>query len=188
MTEATELPISTYTWKLDTTKAIELTESDGKYFKSPLFKMHGFKWYLQFYRNCKNKQFVGLYIFLHSLPPIISKIVMERKFHLLETNTVVPHTDTFVKGTKIWGWGTSSLQTNLIENIARFTIKTEMTLTDVFDSNGKDITEQYINPTEQKSETIVSINDGKYQEHEIRLNSLTTQMDQMMKSITKMEN
>eukprot|EP01084_Bolivina_argentea_P035237 65371_1 len=185
----TELPSSTYTWNLDTTNATQDThDTFGKYFKSPLFKMHRLTWHLQLFPNCQNKQYVGLYLFLKMLPTNVSKIVMERRFTLLETNANYTQTTAFKKGVMNNGWSVNSLRTTAIKNMTRFTIKVDLTLIHVFDSNGKDISEQYINQTEQKSQAPMLVNDDKYQEHEVRLNSLTTQVDQMMKTMSKMEN
>eukprot|EP01084_Bolivina_argentea_P278975 476836_1 len=135
----TELPSSTYTWNLDTTSAIQGTHQiGGKNFKSPLFKMHRLVWNLEFYRNCENKQFVGIVLVLKMLPTNISKIVMEKGFTLLETNTNDTYTSEFKKGTMNHGWSVKSLKTTAIKNMTRFTIKVDLTLIHVFDSNGKD--------------------------------------------------
>eukprot|EP01084_Bolivina_argentea_P317766 550980_1 len=101
----TELPISTYTWKLDISKAIQLNHSKhGTYFQSPYFKMHGFKWFICFYPNFNDKEYVQICIYLHSLPPVASKIIVEKKCQVLETNTNYSTTIQFNKDKKNWGW------------------------------------------------------------------------------------
>eukprot|EP01084_Bolivina_argentea_P067915 123619_1 len=164
----TELPTSAYTWKLDISKATQLSRILGKCFESPTFKMHGFKWFLCFYPNInvKNKECVQIFLYLHSLPPgASSKVIVKRKCQLLETNT--NHSSRtpleFDKDHMNFGWRYGVLKSKAIQNITRFTIVIVITLWDVFDSNGKDITEQYINPTEQKSQAPLSINDNKYE-------------------------
>eukprot|EP01084_Bolivina_argentea_P102655 183888_1 len=186
----TELPSATYTWNLDIKKATERTHKrDGKYFKSLIFMMHNFKWHLEFYPNCNDQQYVGLYLYLHVLPSTISKIVIERHIQLLETNTIhSSNPKPFTKDERVRGWGKLRLKSEEIQNMTKFTIKLDMTLFDVFDSNGKNIIKQYIHGTEQKSQAPISINDDQSQKYELRLNSLTTQADQIMKSMTKMEN
>eukprot|EP01084_Bolivina_argentea_P035243 65390_1 len=185
----TELPTSTYTWKLDISKAVQRNDvTDGKYFQSPYFKTHGFKWYIHFYPNFKNKEYVQIFVRLLLLPPIASKIIVQRNCQVLETNTNYSRTDEFDKDTMNWGWFPTTLKRKAIQNITKFTIVSDITLLDVFDSNGKDITEQYATPTEQKLQAPLSIIDNKNEEHEIRLNSLTTQMDQMMKNISQIQN
>eukprot|EP01084_Bolivina_argentea_P317771 550990_1 len=83
-----ELPISTYTWKLDISMAKQLNHSaNGKGFDSPIFKMHGFKWKLVFFPNFKGKGYVQIILCLLSLPPVASKIIVEKKCQVLETNT-----------------------------------------------------------------------------------------------------
>eukprot|EP01084_Bolivina_argentea_P317769 550985_1 len=139
-----ELPISTYTWKLDISKAIQLNhDKEGKYFQSPYFKMHGFNWYLRFCPNFKGEEYVVIFLYLNSLPPIVSKISVGRRCQLLETNTNYSTTIQFNKDKKNWGWSKLTLQSKAIQNITKFTIVLDITLLDVFDLNGKDITEQY---------------------------------------------
>eukprot|EP01084_Bolivina_argentea_P035240 65386_1 len=184
-----ELPTSTYTWKLDISKATQRNHStDGKYFQSTYFKMYGFKWYIHFYRNFKGKEYVQIFIFLLALPPAASSISIERKCQVLETNTNYSSTIQLTKDDMNCGLTSSTLKSKATQNITRFTIVMDITLLDVLDPNGKDISEQFINPTEQKLQAPLSINDNKYEEHEIRLNSLTTQMDQMMKNISQIQN
>eukprot|EP01084_Bolivina_argentea_P251775 422423_1 len=156
---------SAYTWKLDISKATQLSHStQRKYFESPIFKMHGFKWNLAFCPNFKGKGYVQIALYLLSLPPVASKINVKRTCQVLETNTYYSITEQFSKGDLNSGWTNSVLKSKAIQNITRFTVVLGITLLDVFDSNGKDISEQYINPTEQKLQAPLSINDNKYEE------------------------
>eukprot|EP01084_Bolivina_argentea_P035241 65387_1 len=160
----TELPTSTYTWKLDISKATQRNDSDGKYFQSSYFKMHGFKWNLYFYPNYnEGTEFERVEIILNllSLPHVVSKISVGRNCQVLETNTNYSTKDEFDKDNMNWGWSKSTLKSKAIQNITKFTIVSDITLLDVFNSNGKDISEQFINPTEQKLQAPLSINDNK---------------------------
>eukprot|EP01084_Bolivina_argentea_P317768 550983_1 len=139
----TELPVSTYTWKLDISNETQRNDSSNKGFDSPILKMHGFKWNLRFYPNYKSKEYVQIFLYLLSLPPVASKISIERKCQLLETNTNYSTKDEFDKDKMNWGWANSVLESKAIQNITKFTIVLDITLLDVFDLNGKDITEQY---------------------------------------------
>eukprot|EP01084_Bolivina_argentea_P273058 465047_1 len=174
----TELPTPTYTWKLDITKETKRSGTNGNYYQSPIFKMHNMRWYLKFIPNWQNKQQVQLFVYI-LLPSNTSKILIRKDTQLLETNTIHTGDDPFDKEKTNWAWDTNppTLKSEAIKNITRFTFVVKMTLLDVFDANGKDITEQYTDPTEQNLQAPLSINDDKYQEQEIRLNSLTTQMD-----------
>eukprot|EP01084_Bolivina_argentea_P035242 65388_1 len=140
----TELPTSTYTWKLDISKATQLNHvTQRKYFESPIFKMYGFKWNLCFYPNFKDKEYVQIILCLLTLPPVASKIIVKRKCQVLETNTIWSSTPELSKDSMTRGWSNSVLKSKAIQNITKFTIVSDITLLDVFDSNGKDITEQY---------------------------------------------
>eukprot|EP01084_Bolivina_argentea_P188652 324692_1 len=141
----TDIPTSTYTWKLDTTTTNSVHNQDGKYFESPLFTMVGFKWNVWFTPIWKDTHCVMLSVCLYSLPSRISKIILLRKFQLLETNTDYSSEIIFEKGHTIKGWHRSTLKSEAIQNITRFTIILQLTLLDVLDSNAKNITEQYIN-------------------------------------------
>eukprot|EP01084_Bolivina_argentea_P188656 324699_1 len=141
----TDIPTSTYTWKLDTTTTNSVHNQDGKYFESPLFTMVGFKWNIRFTPNWKDKHCVSLAVCLYSLPSRISKIILLRKFQLLETNTSYSREIIIEKDHKVKGWSSSTLKSAAIQNITRFTIIMQLTLLDVLDSNAKNITEQYIN-------------------------------------------
>eukprot|EP01084_Bolivina_argentea_P188653 324694_1 len=142
----TDIPTSTYTWKLDTTTARNgIHSKEGKYFESPLFTMVGFKWNIRFFPNWNDKQCAVLFVYLYSLPSRISKIILLRKFQLLETNTIYSSEIIIDKGHRNKGWSLSTLKSEAIQNITRFTIILQLTLLDVLDSNAKNITEQYIN-------------------------------------------
>eukprot|EP01084_Bolivina_argentea_P317767 550982_1 len=118
----TELPVSTYTWKLDISNETQRNDSSNKGFDSPILKMHGFKWNLRFYPNYKSKEYVQIFVDLLALPPVALSISVKRNCQVLETNTNYSGTDEFDKDNMNWGWSKSTLKSKAIQNITKFTI------------------------------------------------------------------
>jgi len=147
-----ECPTASYVWNLDITKAKKPTEafssSTGKYYKSSIVSMVGFRWYLQFAlksdENCSQ-----LVLTCCGLPPDVKSCTISHENLLNETGTRRSANNLeFSEGKghymnhKLWSVGV--LETKSVEHMTKFSITIEVTLTGVIDKNNKDITNRYM--------------------------------------------
>eukprot|EP01083_Nonionella_stella_P032350 88543_1 len=148
--------MSTYTWKITDPSLVRSMKhaKNGSQWKSPIFSIGGFRWYLDVFPNGHNKDhngYVQLYLNLAFLPPKVKSICIGRECRLIETDTIDNRDSTYEKGGMGWGWGLTRLQTENIKNLTTLTFSAKIDVYGVIDLEDNDVTNQYINTDNEES-------------------------------------
>eukprot|EP01083_Nonionella_stella_P226792 805103_1 len=186
--------MSTYTWEItDPSLVRQIKNAKNKaQWSSPMFSGGGFRWYLDFFPNGNNKKsirYVTTFLRLASLPPKVKSIQIARELRLIETNTVNNASSTFEKLNMDWGWPVTQLQTKEMQNLTTFTLSVKIDICGVYDHEGNNITNQYINTNNEESKES-PLQYTKKCDHkllEVRLDSLTSSVDKLANSVQSLE-
>eukprot|EP01084_Bolivina_argentea_P052934 97185_1 len=117
----------------------------GVDFESEIFELGQFKWYLKFYPNGYSANYSGstdLFLRLASIPPNIAHISANYQLMLDEKNTKHFTVSQFSSKSASFGW--NKLKNTDIQNINTFTFRAVIKIIDVFDTDGNNITNQFI--------------------------------------------
>ena len=153
--------------------------------KSPVFPLYGFQWYLKVYPNgstSKEKGWVQIYFKLANsvLPPKVKQLFTIFEITEQETNTQSVFHYTYRNSHLSWG-GTHNLKTAEIENHNRLIFTANIQSLTAFDDNGDDVTEKY------HKTKINAISQSHEQQLTEKLNSLTSKMDELVKIVKGMQ-
>eukprot|EP01083_Nonionella_stella_P032353 88548_1 len=148
--------MSTYTWKITDPSLVRSMKhaKNGSQWRSPIFAIGGFRWYLKVYPNGNQKDnngYVELYLFLAFLPPKVKSLQIEQKLRLIETDTINSTTKTCKEGDMNCGWPFKTLETKKLEYLTTFTFSAEIKVYGVFDHEDNDVTNEYINTNNEES-------------------------------------
>eukprot|EP01083_Nonionella_stella_P032351 88544_1 len=148
--------MSTYTWKITDPSLVRSMKDakNGYKWKSPIFSIGGFRWYLDLYPNGRNKDdngYVQSYLFLAFLPPKVQSVAIGQEFHLIETDSFTTVNDTYKEGDMNCGWPFKTLETKKLEYLTTFTFSAEIKVYGVFDHEDNDVTNEYINTNNEES-------------------------------------
>ena len=195
--------MSTFMWKITDPSMVKKMKNaqNERSWLSPMFSACGLRWRLKTYPNghdIEGKGFCGLYLYLLSLPHKISTVVVSSKLSLNETNTIYHGNQCFNPGISMnWGWTRYQLRTSEMQNLNTFTFTVSIEILGVFDTANNDITRQFIQsqfiPThneETKQSELESQSNVVSQEQqlmEVRFQSITMEIDEMMISIQDLQ-
>eukprot|EP01084_Bolivina_argentea_P263092 445177_1 len=138
-----ERPISfkseEYIWRIDDINIINLWKTtpniiDG--FKSNIFMMHGFEWFMEVSANGTDTESIGSfnwYLNLLSLSNKIKRITFYYNILLEETKTIFNVSTSFDHEYCSEGWGDDHIKRDAIKHLKSFTFKLNIKLFDVFD-------------------------------------------------------
>eukprot|EP01084_Bolivina_argentea_P263093 445178_1 len=138
-----ERPISVkseeYIWRIDDINIINLWKTtpniiDG--FKSNIFMMHGFEWFMEVSANGTDTESIGSfnwYLNLLSLSNKIKRITFYYNILLEETKTIFNVSTSFDHEYCSEGWGDDHIKRDAIKHLKSFTFKLNIKLFDVFD-------------------------------------------------------
>jgi len=185
-----ELPCGSYTWKLDTTDAFTFKGSVGRYFKSPIVKMLGFKWYLMWYPNYKSEDRTQFFLSIGKLPGGVASVTVNYHLSLEETDTgFAEENKLFDHNHSSWGWYKKTLMSKEIANMKTFTFKVHIQLQAVHDNDKNDISDQYTVGAndEQKAQGTPAVSDGKMRALELRVNRMAGDIETIKASLQQIQ-
>ena len=135
-----DVELGTYQWVINDVNLIkQLKEAQhSEFFRSPLFSMHGFKFFMQITPNGANPSDegnFGCFLYVASLPPNISKITLIYELLLLETDTLDCYATQATPNRTTCGWF-RNLKFRDILNMNKFTFDLKLGIIDIYDENG----------------------------------------------------
>eukprot|EP01083_Nonionella_stella_P216357 777828_1 len=151
MAHAQEWQSMSYTWNIaDPTLITQIKAAkQGQRFKSPLFSMFNFRWFLELYPNGSSADLVGktdIFLTLVTLSPKVKSITINRKYTLVELDAscnayteTLTHDDMYSAS-----WVEGTLKTQDLQKCTQFTFKVDVELHAVFDKDDNDITSRYL--------------------------------------------
>eukprot|EP01083_Nonionella_stella_P216356 777827_1 len=147
MAHAQEWQSMSYTWNIADPTQIK-TAKQGQRFKSPLFSMFNFRWFLELYPNGSSADLVGktdIFLTLVTLSPKVKSITIERKYTLTELDKRGEFTETLTHDDMYSAsWVEGTLKTQDLQKCTQFTFKVDVELHAVFDKDDNDITNEYL--------------------------------------------
>eukprot|EP01083_Nonionella_stella_P167054 560460_1 len=173
--------MSTYTWKITDPSLVRSMKNakNGAKWKSPVFSIGGFRWYLAVWPNgsrAVDNGYVRLFLYLAFLPPKVKSITVRRELRLIETDTRYNGDRTYEKG-HMNGGKTKILKTENIQNLITLTFSVKIDVYGVIDHEDNDVTNQYINTNDEESKQMT----------ETRLDSLTTYVEKLVNNFQSLE-
>eukprot|EP01083_Nonionella_stella_P123869 373542_1 len=133
-----------YTWNItDQTVITQIqTAKPGQQFKSPVFCMFNFRWYLELFPNGSSDKSVGktqIYLTLVALSKKVESIRINRKYTLVELGAVseAVHTLTHEKIYAL-SWPANTVSAPELQKCRQFTLKVDVDLHAVFDQDDND--------------------------------------------------
>eukprot|EP01083_Nonionella_stella_P167052 560457_1 len=166
--------MSTYTWKITDPSLVRSMKNakNGAKWKSPVFSIGGFRWYLKVYPNgneSASNGYVSLYLHLAFLPPKAKSLSIGQESRLIETDTMYSVGGaTYDKDHMSWG-SPKTLKTENIQNLTTLTFSVKVDVYGVIDHEDNDVTNQYINTNDEESKQMTKT----------RLDSLTTYVEKL---------
>eukprot|EP00485_Elphidium_margaritaceum_P019480 CAMPEP_0202727064 /NCGR_PEP_ID=MMETSP1385-20130828/184933_1 /ASSEMBLY_ACC=CAM_ASM_000861 /TAXON_ID=933848 /ORGANISM="Elphidium margaritaceum" /LENGTH=369 /DNA_ID=CAMNT_0049393299 /DNA_START=73 /DNA_END=1179 /DNA_ORIENTATION=- len=138
-----------YEWKVNDATTLQKmkTASFTQEFRSSVFSAFGLRWYMQAHPNghaSREEGFFDLYLYLPYFPDKLKAFEIAQTLQCLETDTKHERTATFdtSEGT---GWSGQILAMRDIEKCETLTFVLKMELIAVYDVNGDDVSEEYLN-------------------------------------------
>eukprot|EP01083_Nonionella_stella_P239259 837568_1 len=147
--------MSTYTRKI-TDQSMVRSMKNAKHeasWKSPVFSIGGFRWYLKVYPNgneSASNGYVSLYLYLAFVPPKVKSLRIGRELRLIETDTRYNGDHTYEKGHMSRGYP-KTLKTENIQNLTTLTFSVKIEVYGVIDHEDDDVSNQYINTNNEES-------------------------------------
>ena len=89
------------------------------------------------------KGYFNWYLHLASLPPKINKMYIFYRILLVETGSFYEYKTIFQCRQPGKGWGNDKLRYDEIMDLNTFSFKLDVIIIDIFDNNGKDISNDY---------------------------------------------
>eukprot|EP01083_Nonionella_stella_P027018 74299_1 len=175
--------MSTYTWKITDPSLVRSMKDakNGSKWKSPVFSIGGFRWYLAVWPNgsrAVDNGYVRLFLYLAFLPPKVKSITVRRELRLIETDTRYNGDRTYEKG-HMNGGKTKILKTENIQNLITLTFSVKIDVYGVIDHEDNDVTNQYINTDNEESKHSPLM--------EARLDSLINSVDKLVNNVQSLE-
>lgn len=151
---ALSLPTGSHEWRISDDAFISKIRrcKNAEYFVSEIFEIEGLRWSMQICPNGSSPQRRGLfnwYLHLAALPSKVEKVFVFYWISLLETGTVYGYRTFFQCRQPGKGWGNDKLRHSQIMDLETFTFKLDIAIVDVFDAEGRNISDgyrQYLSP------------------------------------------
>eukprot|EP01084_Bolivina_argentea_P105440 188802_1 len=127
-----------YTWNVTDPSIINKIKNakTGESIESDLFKMHGFNWYLAFFKEGLTwPGNANVVLFLTDLPPKISQMSVKRWISIKELNLQYTNTSLFKNKSMNWGFRKNTLLTSSVKNFDRLTIQCDIQILNIYDKN-----------------------------------------------------
>eukprot|EP01084_Bolivina_argentea_P318848 553052_1 len=178
--------MESYTWKIRDKALITKIKNakPGQTFTSPTFRLCNLTFELQLYPNGQSETpgNVLIYLFMCGLSPKIHSIVLQRKYMLIEMDAENSRSNT-IKQDKMYceGWGVGMVKTSDLQKLTQMTFKIGITLCNVFDKDGEDITHKYLKKIECKTEDAISTVDQQL--NSAKLDSVIMQIEKLNATI-----
>eukprot|EP01083_Nonionella_stella_P216355 777822_1 len=191
MAHAQEWQSMSYTWNIaDPTLITQIKAAkQGQRFKSPLFSMFNFRWFLELYPNGSSADLVGktdIFLTLVTLSPKVKSIMIERKYTLTELDKRGEFTETLTHDDMYSAsWVEGTLKTQDLQKCTQFTFKVDVELHAVFDKDDNDITNRYLQHEEIKTDPPVPSHDTLLKT--AVLDSIVMQIEQMNTKISAIQ-
>ena len=144
-------------------------------FRSPVFTMHGFKWYLQLWPNGDTKRQGKVLIFavLPSMSPKIESIALHRKYFFLEGDLHHNYDYTMENKAKmhVITWPNKTLLFDDIQKYETLSIGVEIKIWNLYDEKGNDIKDEWLRYH------------GNRQVSSVEMQSLSNKMDRILQKL-----
>eukprot|EP01083_Nonionella_stella_P282585 961552_1 len=191
MANTQQLQAVSYTWNItDQTLVTRIkTAKPGQKFKSPVFTMFNFRWFLVLWPNGQTKKSTGktqIYLTLVTFSGNVKSMRVARKYTFVELDVVREAINTVTHKhmyTTVWPAGSVNFQD--IQNCSQFTLKVDVELFAVLDKDDNDITNRYLQNEEVKTDSPASPHDMVLKT--AILDSIVMQMKQMNTKISAMQ-
>eukprot|EP01083_Nonionella_stella_P282587 961555_1 len=192
MTHPQQMCKRSYTWTITNGMLMEQIKSanNGQAFKSPVFTMFNFRWYLQVFPNGQSSISIGkskLYLYLTALPPKIKSIRIIRRYSFAELNVCAIDQGSTITHEKMYaiGWRSGIVTLQDLQKCRKFTFKVDVELLAVFDKDDSDITNRYLQHEEIKTDSPASSQDTPLKT--AVLDSIVMQIEQINTKINAMQ-
>eukprot|EP01083_Nonionella_stella_P214841 773770_1 len=135
-----DISLARHEWMIQDTHMIKKLRkaSHSEFFRSPLFCLQGFKFFMQITPNGANPSDIGnfgCFLYIASLPPHVWKITLYYELALLQTNTIDCYATVATHKRTTCGWF-RNLKFKDIDNINEFTFSLKVGIIDVLDQEG----------------------------------------------------
>jgi len=176
---------SIYEWKVD--DAVQLnnikTAVPGFSFNHH-FKLHKLDWFLKFYPNGTKQSKQGnvfLLLYLRSTPSV-SRMSATCRVWLGELDKGREHYKDFNDKNKYTGWRSGLVKSAEIQSLERLTFSVTVTIFEIYDQSGNNVTNQYIGRGRDSTATICSLR-KELQCEKRKVQRLTIQIDEIRHSL-----
>eukprot|EP01083_Nonionella_stella_P086051 238805_1 len=186
-----EMESMSYTWNItDPTLITQIkTAKPLQTFKSPVFSMFNFRWFLSLYPNGHSQNLIGktdIFLHLTVLPEKVKSMRINRKYTLAELDVSFDRMLTIThEHLHAASWSAGTVKTSQIQKCNQFTFKVDLDLFAVFDNDGNDITNRYL-----RNKEIITDPHASSQDMSLKtavLDSIVMQMEQMSSKINAMQ-
>eukprot|EP01083_Nonionella_stella_P282589 961557_1 len=181
-----------YTWNIvDPTLITEIkTAKPGQKFRSPIFSIFNFRWFLELFPNGQSANSLGItkiFLTLVALSPNVKSITINRKYTLVELDAscnaytyTVTHDNMYSAS-----WPVGSVMFQDLQKCKKFTFTVDVDLYAIFDKDDSDITNRYLQHEEIKTDSPASSQDTPLKT--AVLDSIVMQIEQINTKISAMQ-
>lgn len=144
------------------------------------FKLHKLDWFLKFYPNGTKQSKQGnvfLLLYLRSTPEI-SKMSATCKVWLQELDKGREHYKDFNEKNKYTGWRSGLVKTSEIEELDKLTFQVTIQIFEIYDKDGKNVTNKYIGLGIDSKQTITYLR-KELQYEKAKVQRLTIEVDEL---------
>eukprot|EP01083_Nonionella_stella_P179696 638793_1 len=191
MAHAQELQSMSYTWNIvDPTLITQIKAAkQGQRFKSPIFSMFNFRWFLELYPNGSSTNRIGktqMFLELVALSDKVKSLRINRKYTFAELDVLLDSSRTLShKQMGCASWPVGTVKTQDLQKCTQFTFKVDVELYVVFDKDDNDITNRYLQHEEIKTDPPVPSHDTLLKT--AVLDSIVMQIEQMNTKISAIQ-
>jgi len=171
---------SIYEWKVDDPAQLTNIKSAVPGFSfNHHFKLHKLDWFLKFYPNGTKQSKQGnvfLLLYLRSTPEI-SRMSATCRVWLSELDKGREHYKDFNEKNKYTGWRSGLVKTSEIEPLTQMTFQVTVTIFEIYDQEGRNVTNKYIGLGIDAKQTITYLRKELLTEKE-KVQRLTIELDE----------
>lgn len=177
---------SIYEWKVDDPAQLTNIKSAVPGFSfNHHFKLHKLDWFLKFYPNGTKQSKQGnvfLLLYLRSTPEI-SRMSATCRVWLSELDKGREHYKDFNDKNKYTGWRSGLVKTSEIEPLRQMTFQVTVTIFEIYDQEGRNVTNKYIGLGIDAKQTITYLRKELLTEKE-KVQRLTIELDERVSNST----
>ena len=178
---------SKHVWKVSDSETINLIKSKKCVYESS-YRMHGFCWQLAFRAQRKGTEEATLFLHLVSLPPKVSRVVVDYKMTLQQLNSIFQKCNSFDENNDSWGWNDGTCSSAAALKLSRYTFEIDMKLAAVYGKDGEDLTDLYINKASKSAQSTSSLKLAEsLQSLIVGMDSLTAAMESVQNKVIALE-